>query len=1236
MLNVDRQFLNLATFNVRGFKNNFKQSSVLKSFIDEKIDILALQETHLKAKDYIKLSKKWPGPILFSEGSNHSLGLCILFDKNFKSEETKLIFNNDRVLLCSFKIGQENFYICNIYSPNENKKKRIFFENINNIIKNHLTINEIQKLILLGDFNCVLDNNFDIISGEQHSKETVQKFNNLVNDLDLIDLWRHNNPSLKEYTWSGKKPLVSRRLDYILANKHILPNIFNCEIKSHCQSDHRLVICYFEFFKFKRGNGIYKINSTLFKNVNFKDTMSKYIKDNLVIFSELNPVLKWNTLKNLITEFTQQFGKLNKINKTNNEKKLYEKLNCLENYLVNDSQNLKLQEDIIKCKTELELINIEKTEAAKLRSKIKWVEEGEKCSKYFLSLERSRGKSSTVFKVQNKNGLSVYNETEIVKVFAEHFEQVYKNTVVTENIETPMNKFLEKVELKKLSDDDKIFLDEPITLKEIENAFKNLNKDSSPGYDGLTMDFYELFFENIKETLFEYYNFCFDQNSLSESTQIGLISLIHKGKGLSREEVGNWRPITLSNIDYKILAKLLANRLKKVVSSIVGTQQQGFIKGRNIANIIRGIDDIMDYVRSNNLKEILFIIDFKQAFDKINNSYITAVFKKFGFGDNFIKWLEILLKNRKSCVKNGGHISRLFEVTCGVKQGCAIAPLLYVIASEILAQNIIQDEIIKGVSYPGSNQEIKINQFADDTSFFCGSIIDIREILSRLKLFEGFSGLSINKKKCCMIYMGKKENDEGGLEEIKPVDKAKIVGIVFSNKKSASELEENWVSKIEKIKSIVKSWMKRNLTYIGKILVVKTFLLSQLVYIMQGIVLPTKILDEINVIFHRFIWKKDNIQNRANERIKRTVLSNHKNKGGLGMINIHNFQKSFLINWGCRVLSENNLEWTIIPKFFLKELGGSNVFNSKTNIKDFKGLEKVENVFWKNVVQTWIENNIYDKKITKNDPINNNCMITLNNNIIFNEKLIKNGVLTINDMLSDDRIITMREFENKVGPDTNNLMDYVTVKAAISKAMNLLQLSVAAENKFKKIQITKLNRKKIFELLKQEETCQCETFWERKLNKKLHVDIWKNIFKDTKEIKLQELQWKIVHNIFPTNIILNRMHIKETENCDFCGEKEFTEHLFFNCKRVEWFWKEISTLLSLKLKKKIRLTEYSVLLGIELDDNSDNLTQTQRRYINEIIMIGKLAIIKSKALKCDLKITFEKESRIRNINFLDV
>ena len=315
------------------------------------------------------------------------------------------------------------------------------------------------------------------------------------------------------------------------------------------------------------------------------------------------PFGKWNYLKVKVKEFSQQFGKYNKRVKDDQTTTLREKLQYLENQLAKNCDDLETQKEILNCKTELEVLNFKKNEAAKIRSKTQWIEDGEKCTKFFLGLEKSRAVASTVYKVKNENGKMISKEEEIVEVFAQHFERVYNEKIELESqeIENSLDNFLINVTLKQISDSDKSNLDSPITLDEIVSAFKGLNKLSSPGVDGITMQFYEIFLEDIKHVLLEYYNFCFEQIGLCENTQMGLITLIHKGNSLKRDEVGNWRPITLSNIDYKIIAKLLANRLKYVAGSIVGKQQQGFIKGRNIANIIRGIDDVMDYERKNNL-----------------------------------------------------------------------------------------------------------------------------------------------------------------------------------------------------------------------------------------------------------------------------------------------------------------------------------------------------------------------------------------------------------------------------------------------------------------------------------------------------------------------------------------------------------------------------------------------------------------------------------------------------------
>ena len=631
----------------------------------------------------------------------------------------------------------------------------------------------------------------------------------------------------------------------------------------------------------------------------------------------------------------------------------------------------------------------------------------------------------------------------------------------------------------------------------------------------------------------------------------------------------------------------------------------------------------------------MFIIDFKQAFDRINTDYICQVFIKFGFGETFIRWLKTIFSNRQSCVKNGGHISKMFQVQSGVKQGCSLAPLLFILAAEILAQNIIQDEQIKGVKYPRSDAQLKIYQFADDTSFLCQSAIDIKEILSRLKQFSLFSGLSINIDKCVIMPMGNNQNYHADdIEKIKITHQVKVVGIHFRSDRCASHISKNWEERVTKIRNIVKSWMKRKLTVIGKIQVIKTFLLSQLVFLFQSIFLPSEVLDEINTIFYRFIWKKENIDNKAWERLSRKVLSNDKNNGGLDMINVHDFQNSFLLNWGCQLLKDNQEEWKTFPQSYFKNLGGLSIFESKINFKDFEGKYEIKSIFWRKVLQTWIESNISEDNITTLDTINNNRYLTLNNKPILIKNATANSIIYIKDMLKENReLITFKEYNEKIGNHPSNLIDYVTIKTAINKIKcKLVYKTRCKDLTFRDKKIECLNRKNLYKLLIQNKTCLCENFWERKLGKKINEKTWSNIFSCTKETKLQEFQWKIVHNIFPTNILLSKIGIKDTEKCEICGVTDYIEHLFIECQRIGSYWNVVETMINSKLSTIIKLNNTIILLGIEQDEQCKRLNKKEISMINEILIIAKLSISKSKINDLKIELVFENEIRIRNKN----
>ena len=165
-----------------------------------------------------------------------------------------------------------------------------------------------------------------------------------------------------------------------------------------------------------------------------------------------------------------------------------------------------------------------------------------------------------------------------------------------------------------------------------------------------------------------------------------------------------------------------------------------------------------------------------------------------------------------------------------------------------------------------------------------------------------------------------------------------------------------------------------------------------------------------------------------------------------------------------------------------------------------------------------------------------------------------------------------------------------------------------------------------------QDRCYCETFWVKKFNINLNESTWENVFKYVKETKLQEIQWKILHNIFPTNVLLNRMGIKNSEKCDQCNETDHLEHYFYNCLKVKYLWTTINQMITNKINRVIRLNELSILLGIEQDKRYVELNFQEIKFIKNIVLIGKLSIIKSKTINVRVGLIFEKEIRLRNID----
>ena len=235
------------------------------------------------------------------------------------------------------------------------------------------------------------------------------------------------------------------------------------------------------------------------------------------------------------------------------------------------------------------------------------------------------------------------------------------------------NNFINNPALPKLSDVQKRQCEDLMTENELSKSIKPFKNNKTPSTDGLTAEFYKFFWQDIKHVLLASINYGLAYGKLSVEQMRGIISLL-PNKDKDRLYLKNWRPITLLNVDYKILAKALGNRINSFLPSLIDEDQTGYVKNRLIGNNIRIIEDILMYTKVNKVPGILLAIDFEKAFDSLRWDFLDKCLQTFDFGQNFRSYINVLYCEISAALLNNGHISRWFAPERGVRQG---RPLSY-------------------------------------------------------------------------------------------------------------------------------------------------------------------------------------------------------------------------------------------------------------------------------------------------------------------------------------------------------------------------------------------------------------------------------------------------------------------------------------------------------------------------------------------------------------------------------
>ena len=251
------------------------------------------------------------------------------------------------------------------------------------------------------------------------------------------------------------------------------------------------------------------------------------------------------------------------------------------------------------------------TQGAIIRSRATWYELGEKNNKYFLNLEKSNKKKSSVRKIFTRDGKLTNNPKMIMDELESFYADLYDGSSCPSDSATSM--FLDNSRgFPALADDSRKICEGKLGYSEYFSVLGTFPKGKIPGNDGLTIEFYLAFWPLFGRLLVDSLNYAFEFGELSNSQKQAIITLIEK-KGKDKSMIRNWRPISLINVDAKIASKTLAKRLEKVLSEIIHSNQNAFVKGRSIFDAIRTIDDLMEYTKEKDLPGILVAIDFEKV-----------------------------------------------------------------------------------------------------------------------------------------------------------------------------------------------------------------------------------------------------------------------------------------------------------------------------------------------------------------------------------------------------------------------------------------------------------------------------------------------------------------------------------------------------------------------------------------------------------------------------------------------